>query len=287
MNTWDELGQDNSWNPLSRDFVVWEGASWLGNQAWNGTTWLGNQAWNGTTWLGNQVWNGTTWLGNQAWNGITWLGNQVWNGTTWLGDQAWNGLSWLGKQADTAWDHSLKAFISILEWAKHEGVRLAVDSIKCIWDGTQCIGEVSLRVLGYAWNSPNTVIGMVWGGAGWLYAKGFREEQVLVGIDNNAIEFRNHPWMIWGDITLGNTIHYNKDAGPKVIISNSGGVTYGEHESAHTIQGEILGPIYLPAHVICILISWGTSLSLDQWVNNPLEWGPDSNPPTPWVWGRP
>ena len=87
---------------------------------------------------------------------------------------------------------------------------------------------------------------------------------------------------IWGAITLGNTIHYPGDQttgfGPNSILPK--GIKLGEHEGAHTRQGEVLGPLYLPAHMITMGISITTSK--DTHKNNWLEKGPSKNPATPW-----
>ena len=131
---------------------------------------------------------------------------------------------------------------------------------------------------GYFWNSPNTLIGLLWGGGGMAYDYTFGQGKMSVGVGNNAIEFYNHPGMILGAITLGNTIHYPEGAGPNFEFPE--GIKLGEHEGAHTIQGEVLGPLYLPAHVTTMVIS--IIISKDTHKSNLLEKGPNSKPATPW-----
>ena len=56
------------------------------------------------------------------------------------------------------------------------------------------------------------------------------------------------------------------------------GITNEQHETAHTYQGEALGPFYLPAYGVAAAIG---ALNGD-WHNNFMEAGPMSNPPRPW-----
>lgn len=91
-------------------------------------------------------------------------------------------------------------------------------------------------MLGKLWNLPNTVLGMLVGGAGWLFGG-------TVGWGHNAIEFRDSPLMNGfdrgGALTLGNVIVYGSRA-------------YGcaDHEHIHTLQGQWLGPAYLPLNLL-------------------------------------
>ncbi|MBT1077307.1 hypothetical protein KJB29_18935 [Geobacter grbiciae] len=55
----------------------------------------------------------------------------------------------------------------------------------------------------------------------------------------------------------------------------------GQHESQHTIQGEQLGPLYLPSNIL--------GLAAGQIINGnthgPANWnerGPQPTPPSPW-----
>ncbi|MFQ5472252.1 MAG: hypothetical protein ACE5FA_05125 [Dehalococcoidia bacterium] len=85
-------------------------------------------------------------------------------------------------------------------------------------------------------------------------------------------------------ITIGNTIIYG---GGQATPANFGG-----HEGAHTIQGQWLGPAYLPGHILTraagALASPFTSSTFrselfgDRNSSNPLEVGPYSNPSRPW-----
>ncbi len=106
-------------------------------------------------------------------------------------------------------------------------------------------------VPGYLWNSPNTVIGLAYGGVQIPF--GARPK-----LGPNGIEFQNAPLQnLFGrDVTL---------------------ITREQHETAHTYQGEWLGPFYLPAYIAGAAAG---EISTGDWHNNFMENGPMSNPPT-------
>jgi RHS repeat-associated protein len=129
-----------------------------------------------------------------------------------------------------------------------------------------------LSVFGKLWNLQNTVVGLTWGAIGMAFG------DVKVTIGNNAIQFENHPFMHGGAITLGNTISYSSDFGPNTPIKNG---TVGQHEYQHTIQGEQLGPLYLPSNILGLIA--GVIINGDT--HGPANWnerGPESTPPKPW-----
>ena len=71
-----------------------------------------------------------------------------------------------------------------------------------------------------------------------------------ISFGNNAIQFENHPLMMFGAITLGNTISYAKDYGPDSVYSSYGRETQtGLHEKGHTYQYQLLGPLFLPMYI--------------------------------------
>jgi hypothetical protein len=113
----------------------------------------------------------------------------------------------------------------------------------------------------------------VWGGLGIPFG-------AKPNFGNNALQFENHPFMTAGDITIGNTICYNKFAGPKVEMDDQAPYLYGDHERQHNYQGEQLGPLYLPANLVGGLTSLLTTGSWHG--NNFMERGPLSVPPVPW-----
>lgn len=116
------------------------------------------------------------------------------------------------------------------------------------------------------WNLPNTIIGLGLGILGLPFG-------AKVSFGNNAIQFENHPLMHKrGAITLGNVIAYGKETSPNQL---------GDHERQHTYQGELLGPLYLFAHLFNGLRA---KLNEGYWHghSNALERGPMKKVPTPW-----
>jgi RHS repeat-associated protein len=125
----------------------------------------------------------------------------------------------------------------------------------------------ALSAVGKLNNMYNSYVGLAWGLPALLNGG-------TVSLGNNAIQFTEHPWMPQGSaVTLGNVICYANGTGPNRL---------GGHEGKHTYQGEVLGNAYLPAHVLAQAASYATSGRYDT--NNPLEWGPNSNPPRSWPW---
>ena len=129
------------------------------------------------------------------------------------------------------------------------------------------VGEITSSVLGKVWNCGNTFLGAVLG----IMGSGF----VDVSIENNALEFRDVellqlPGMPAG-LTIGNTILY-ASGNPSRYLQL--------HEKQHTLQGETLGPAYLPAHIFAQIYSRIMTGTYDE--ANWLEIGPNSNPPRAW-----
>ena len=118
------------------------------------------------------------------------------------------------------------------------------------------------------WALPATLIGMTAGLIGVCFAP----HKVRICIAHNAICFYNHPFMRGNAIavTLGNVILFQKDT------DYFAGLNIAEHEKQHTFQAEVLGPLYIPLHVYYLL------KYRKQPLNNPLERGPNSNPPRLW-----
>ena len=80
-------------------------------------------------------------------------------------------------------------------------------------------------------------------------------------------------------VTLGNTVSYGGDFGPETLVL--GDIPVGVHELQHTIQGQLLGPLYLPSNVVggvAAVIRNGYWHGSFNW----NEVGPQSNPPRPW-----
>lgn len=109
-------------------------------------------------------------------------------------------------------------------------------------------------VIGKIWNIPNTIIGLAFGGVGHVVgeignALGFWSAEPSIGFGNNAIEFTGNPFGRGGALTLGNTITWGAEKGSSFYNS------FSDHEMRHTIQGQFLGPLYLPAHISAMSVS--------------------------------
>ncbi len=134
----------------------------------------------------------------------------------------------------------------------------------------QLIGGVA-DLLGKIWNIPNDMIGIALGIAGLPFGA-----QAHFG--DNALEFTNNPLAFLGAITFGNVINYAPGFGP-TVEAPEGGHTVGAHEMMHTFQGQVLGPLYIPANIIGGILG---ILSGDYHSPaNFMESGPQSNPPVP------
>lgn len=140
-----------------------------------------------------------------------------------------------------------------------------------------------LDLAGKVWNLPNTLLGLVYGvighGAGWV-----RGIQPRISVGNNAIQFHNNGLMLTA-MALGNVIIYGPSRSPGTsnvpFLDSPPGHTVGREEFRHTQQGQILGPLYLPAHFIGGVVSLcrsphpGLKCKVDAWHrNNFMESGP-------------
>jgi RHS repeat-associated protein len=129
--------------------------------------------------------------------------------------------------------------------------------------------------IGKAWNSFNTAIGLAWGAVQLPFG-------ASLTLGPNQIEFVNAPFQdLFGrDVTLGNVSCFGSGPlGPgEQSPGQAPGVTNEQHETAHTYQGEELGPLYLPAYALAAAMG---ALNGD-WHDNFMEAGPMSSPPRPW-----
>jgi len=151
----------------------------------------------------------------------------------------------------------------------------------------------ALDLVGKVWNLPNTAVGLVFGGVGYV-AGLIQGTNPGISIGNNAIQFTNVPtWLMPSAITLGNTITYGGQPSdpaysPGLDAATGGRVIYngttGEHERQHTYQGQLLGPLYLPSNMLGMAA--GMIFNGDH--HGPANWnerGPQSTTPTPWNFG--
>ena len=107
------------------------------------------------------------------------------------------------------------------------------------------------------WNLPNTVLGLVAGGAGYVvgkvgYALGWHSGNPSIQFGHNGIEFLDNPFIAEGGaLTLGNAISYSENFPPsKPGAYYDKSVPYGLHEEAHTYQSQVLGPLFLPTYFL-------------------------------------
>ena len=163
------------------------------------------------------------------------------------------------------------------------------------------IWDVVKDVAGKVWNSPNTGLGLLYGGAGRAVGEVGRllGRQRAPGVRwrDNAVQFTNNPFGGVGALTLGNTTTYRGDPydpkdpywypkgeDPRTIEN---GHSIGEHEEQHTIQGQQLGPLYVPSNIAggVMGLLFDRDRNGDPDWHGPHNWnetGPQENPPTPW-----
>jgi hypothetical protein len=155
--------------------------------------------------------------------------------------------------------------------------RLFADTLRSQQPGSTLERGFLSHAVGKIWNLPNTIIGLAYGGLGYVFSD--RD----VRFENNSITFRGMPLMP-SAMTLGNVIVYgNRDPLDHNVefVDSPIGHNVAREEYFHTIQGEVLGPLYFPAHVIGGVISIfsdphpGLVNDVDAWHrNNPFETGP-------------
>jgi len=145
--------------------------------------------------------------------------------------------------------------------------------------------RVLVDLLGKLWSFPNTLIGLLIGLSGHALSYlgnriGMYNDRAHITCGNNAIQFHNNALMIFGALTIGNVICYGCHCAEH---------SHGEHERQHTIQAQVLGPLYIPLHLIAQLASICTHRleayrgpTLVHGRANFLETGPLSDPPRPW-----
>ncbi len=107
-------------------------------------------------------------------------------------------------------------------------------------------------VLGRIWSLPNTALGVAFGLVG-IPTQGF-------GFENGQIQFKGNllqsglAWIFTGGntgaITLGDAGIFPRGLGPGTVTDIASGQTLGLEESFHSVQGRILGPLYLPANIV-------------------------------------
>lgn len=137
-------------------------------------------------------------------------------------------------------------------------------------------------IAGKVLNLPNTIIGLGYGGAGYVagqinHALGGQKDAPGIQLGNNAIQFTNNPLAGLGAITIGNTEVF----GGTPADTGADGNPMGQHEEQHTYQGQQLGPLYLPSNLLGGIageVLGGSWHAPQNW----NETGPQQTPPVPW-----
>lgn len=114
-----------------------------------------------------------------------------------------------------------------------------------------------IGLLGKAWNLPNTLLGLVYGTTGHVVGL-LAGTRPRISLGHNAIQFHGNALMLTA-MALGNVIIYGPARSPQManlcFRDSPPGHTVGREEFRHTQQGEILGPFYLPVHLLAGIIS--------------------------------
>ncbi len=193
-----------------------------------------------------------------------------------------------GKFANGAYTAAFQYLVTV----RTENVEKSFDN-----DVSQGLNALSRSPLGYLWNLPNTVVGLVLGGLG------FASEAVTfpitgkwdfaINFDHNTIEFTGHN-LVGTAITSGNKISYDSEFKPDCYRPGDfmkryrGEIhTVWQHEIQHTDQGQIVGTLYLPLAIsgmaLDFVISGPSSGFHGKWIF--METGPmmhgSSNRPFP------
>ncbi len=144
--------------------------------------------------------------------------------------------------------------------------------------------------IGKVWNAPNSAVGLVVGGLGHLVGEvgqmiGLWDREPTITVANNAIQFLNNP-IVQTATTFGNVTVYRGGEyySPESITDD--GNKLGYEEMQHTIQGQVLGPLYYPAHILFGVAGMLVTGQFNNWgwhsSTNILETGPHSENPNPW-----
>ena len=136
--------------------------------------------------------------------------------------------------------------------------------------------STAATVGGPAWGSPNTILGFGLGFTGsivgtWAYRMGLTSEESYVDFGDGAMRFHNNPFILPGTaLSLGHTHHYGPHSSPERWVRSYLEVLVrtGDHEAAHTVQSNLLGPFYLPVYGGAVIHSWLTGR---HWHDNFME----------------
>ena len=138
-------------------------------------------------------------------------------------------------------------------------------------------------VLGVAWASPWTLLGLLAGAAGLPAGATLRLSR-----RDCALVFHHWPWGPGGAITLGNVIiATGRDLDVDCITyehragwCSHPAVRLGDHERAHVYQYMLLGPLFVPLYFLCggVSVRPGVERAADHYAMHGHGW---------WPWTRP
>jgi len=134
-------------------------------------------------------------------------------------------------------------------------------------------GALAIDLLGKAWASPTTLIGLILGLVGHVAGWAMRR-RVRISLGNNAVQFEGNAVAGISAVTFGNVCLYR------------GPICDAAHERQHTYQAQLLGPFYLPSN----FAGGVAALLLDGFWHGPHNWnetGPLMSPSRPWPGSRP
>lgn len=142
-------------------------------------------------------------------------------------------------------------------------------------------GAASAFVLGVAWASPISLVGLLAGLVAWPFGARPR-------LGDRAVVFHHFPWGPGGALTLGNVILHTGGSMDEATLTyacrarlgNDEKVRLGDHERAHVMQYLALGPLFLPLYFACGGIHHGNRFeqAADRYALTGRGW---------WPWPRP
>ncbi|MFC3069445.1 hypothetical protein [Phenylobacterium soli] len=147
-------------------------------------------------------------------------------------------------------------------------------------------------LVGKVWNGPNTLLGLLYGAVGMGIGAILHllTERPAPGVRwrHNAVQFTHNPFGGAGAITIGNaSVYFDDPYSPEGRRTWAGveareGHPIWEHERQHTLQGQLLGPLYLPSNLLGGL---NALIHGENWwgPHNWNERGPQRHPPRPWA----
>jgi hypothetical protein len=149
------------------------------------------------------------------------------------------------------------------------------------------VGSTTLKIIGFVWNLPNTIVGATYALVNWALGGDFSFVNGVLHVENAPLQFGR------GAITLGDVVIYSGGMNEGGLPTQPG-VPSSVHEGAHVTQGRAMGPLYLPANILGMagsLVHWmARGFDSSGWMSpvhgpvNFMERGPLSMPsrPAPW-----